>query len=130
MKKIILILTLSVPLFTYAQRLSSSVAYVRASYQDGESIYCEPQQLLSRITYRRVIVRGEKFALDLKIVKKNIGEMGSWLGRNDSGTYYLITAIPTEYGSLSVFLPVDKNYNRIDYLPVLTISTLHPICDL
>lgn len=95
---------------------------------DDKLMYCTEQIITSRVTNRRIQVYCEKFQLDLKIVKKRLGEHRSWLGKTKNNEYYYITS---EYLGgphyIAVFQPCEKNLNTINFLPTFIISSAN-IC--
>lgn len=106
--------------------LSDSVAGVRFDRQ----IYCEETLITHFINNRHFIAHSYKFELDLAVVHRNIGEYKSWLAFDEkTGRYFFITPFRFEKDGFGVIIqPVDKKYNRLYDLPVITIANFN-VCN-
>lgn len=129
--KILLILVLSVPVF--AQNYQESGLYIRATMADKvagiyneQTIYCEEELVTHFVNKRNFIAKSSKFELRLKVVHRNIGEYKSWLALDTANRYFFITPFRFEKNGFGVIIqPVDKRYNRLYDLPVITIANFN-----
>lgn len=99
-------------------------------YKETE-LFCEKQKAVMFLNKKIILLYTEKFNLDLKVIDRNLGKVGSWLALSnvDNDTYYYVTPfiLPGEEFGL-IFQPVEKNLKRRTDLPVYTISSAN-ICE-
>lgn len=130
MKKLAIALILLTTLSTYAQKpkdFQTGVLNVQLILLDGTEISCSQQQVVYYVHKRKVVIECNTVKIDLKIIKRKIGQTKSWLGYNREGDYYFMTGarIMDEYSLM--FQPVDKELNRVTGLPIVIITTA-PVC--
>lgn len=137
--KFIVILVLSVLSFThsYSQNYQESGLYIRATMAtkvadvyNEQIIYCDEELVVHFVNKRNFIAKSSKFELKLKVVHRNIGEYKSWLALDTANRYFFITPFRFEKNGFGVIIqPVDKRYNRMYDLPVITIANFN-VCEI
>ena len=132
-KILMLTLLLGVALSTSAQNYQESGLYIRATMTDKvsgiyneQTIYCDEDLVTHFVNKRNFIAKSSKFELVLKVVHRNIGEYKSWLALDTANRYFFITPFRFERDGYGVIIqPVDKRYNRLYDLPVITIANFN-----
>lgn len=142
MKNLIFIILLAIlPLTVNSQsdrkinrNSKESGLYIRASLPDSvagstfdRTIFCEETLVTHFVNKRHFIAHSYKFELDLTVVHRNIGEYKSWLAFDEKAErYFFITPFRFEKDGFGVIIqPVDKKYNRLYDLPVITIANFN-----
>ena len=114
---------------SYAQTTSQPFikTFLYDSIRGERTLICDQQLVESIITKKRVMVNCSAISIDLKIIKKGLGDSGSWLGVTSDSTYYYIT-VNVEGSEYAVFFqPTDEKLNRVD-LPFILIAN-YDICE-
>ena len=114
--KLLVVILTSLLTHSYAQDVSTP--YIKTFLYDtinGErTLRCEQQAVESIISKQRVMISTGAMTVDLKIVKKGLGETGSWLGITSDSTYYFITVSSKGKNYTVLFQPVTKDLKRVN----------------
>lgn len=113
---------------SYAQTTSQPFikTFLYDSIRGERTLICDQQLVESIITKKRVMVNCSAISIDLKIVKRNLGEAGGWLGVSKDSEYYFISVSGDGRAYAVLFQPVDSNLNRVD-LPLIIVAN-YDIC--
>lgn len=93
-----------------------------------KQIYCGLEDVYLFISKKTVLLWTDKFHLDLKVIKRKLGNSKSWLCKNATGDYYYVTPFNTGKHYGLIFQPTTVNLGVRYDLPTNIVSTGN-ICD-